>query len=190
MIGNLGKNPEIVTFPQETHRYDGPVVVKKAIFPLATTEILRSKDGIKTEQTEWHNVVCWRGLADVAERKLRKGTQIYVEGKLQSRSWEDKDGNKRYVTEVVAENFTVLGNRARPEDQNNDWSRSNGGNQYGENESTAKNDWSSKDNDWSRPSAGAPASEWEKRNDPQASQSDVLDSIINNTTPQQKDLPF
>ena len=169
MIGNLGKNPEIVTFPQETHRYDGPVVVKKAIFPLATTEILRSKDGIKTEQTEWHNVVCWRGLADVAERKLRKGTQIYVEGKLQSRSWEDKEGNKRYVTEVVAENFTVLGNRVRPEDQAY-------GGQSTSSEQQAKSEWSNKESDWD--------------NNQQTTQSDVLDSIINDTTPQQKDLPF
>ena len=73
----------------------------------------------KIEQTEWHNVVCWRSLAEIAEKILRKGTQIYVEGKLQTRSWEDKDGNKRYITEVVADNFTVLANRApRPDEQN------------------------------------------------------------------------
>ncbi|MBQ8045212.1 MAG: single-stranded DNA-binding protein, partial [Bacteroidales bacterium] len=59
----------------------------------------------------WHNVVCWRGLADIAEKILKKGTQVYIEGKLHTRSWEDKDGNKRYVTEVLVENFTVLANR-------------------------------------------------------------------------------
>lgn len=117
LIGNLGKNPEIVTFPQEYRRDDGQNVVKKATFPLATTEVFKNKDGNKVEQTDWHNVVCWRGLAEVAEKILKKGTQVYIEGKLQSRSWEDKDGNKRYVTEVIAENFTVLANRNRSEDQ-------------------------------------------------------------------------
>ncbi len=118
LIGNLGKNPDVVTFPQDTRRDDG-IVVKKASFPLATTEFHKNRDGEKIEQTEWHNVVCWRSLAEIAEKILRKGTQIYVEGKLQTRSWEDKDGNKRYITEVVADNFTVLANRApRPDEQN------------------------------------------------------------------------
>ena len=117
LVGNLGKDPEIITFPQEARREDGtPTVVKKATFPLATTEVRRGRDGERIEQTDWHNVVCWRGLADIAERILHKSTQVYIEGKLQSRSWEDREGNKRYITEVVAENFTVLGNRNRSED--------------------------------------------------------------------------
>ena len=118
LIGNLGKNPEIITFPQETKRMDGSGVVKKATFPLATTEVHKNREGARVEQTDWHNIVCWRGLAEIAERILRKGTQVYIEGKLQSRSWEDKDGNKRYITEVVAENFTVLGSRPHTDDQN------------------------------------------------------------------------
>ena len=101
LIGNLGKDPEIITF--ET--------AKKATFPLATTEYFKNKAGEKVEQTEWHNIVCWRGLADIAEKILKKGTQIFIEGKLRTRSWEDKDGNKRYITEVVADNFSVLANR-------------------------------------------------------------------------------
>lgn len=117
LIGNLGKNPDVVVFPHDGRRDDLAGVVKKASFPLATTEIHRNRDGEKIEQTEWHNIVCWRSLAEVAEKILRKGSQIYLEGKLQTRSWEDKDGNKRYVTEVVAENFTVLANRAKQEDQ-------------------------------------------------------------------------
>jgi single-strand DNA-binding protein len=68
------------------------------------------------EITEWHNVVCWRGLADIAERIHHKGAQIYVEGRLQSRTWEDKEGNKRHVTEVVADNLLLLSNRQRNED--------------------------------------------------------------------------
>lgn len=115
LIGNLGKNPDVVAFPQERRdEYAG--VVKKASFPLATTEYRRNRDGERIEQTEWHNVVCWRTLAEIAEKILRKGSQIYVEGKLQTRSWEDKEGNKRYITEVVADNFTVLANKNRPDD--------------------------------------------------------------------------
>lgn len=117
LIGNLGKNPDVVAFPQD-RRDEVSNVVKKASFPLATTEYRRNRDGEKVEQTEWHNVVCWRTLAEIAEKILRKGTQIYVEGKLQTRSWEDKEGNKRYITEVVADNFTVLANKNRPEEQN------------------------------------------------------------------------
>ena len=115
LIGNLGKNPDVVTFPCEA-KADGTTTVKKATFPLATTELHRNRDGEKTEVTEWHNVVCWRALADIAEKILHKGTQLYVEGHLQTRSWEDKEHNKRYITEVVADNFVVIGNRQRNED--------------------------------------------------------------------------
>lgn len=110
LVGNVGKNPDVVTFPSE-----GSMPVKKASFPLATTEYRKSRDNERVEITEWHNVVCWRGLADVAERILVKGAQIYVEGRLQSRSWEDKEGNKRHVTEVVADNLLLLSNRQRGE---------------------------------------------------------------------------
>ena len=106
LVGNVGKLPDVVTFPSE-----GAMPVKKASFPLATTEYRRNRDNERVEITEWHNVVCWRGLADVAERILTKGAQIYLEGRLQSRSWEDKDGNKRHVTEVVADNLLLLSKR-------------------------------------------------------------------------------
>lgn len=113
LVGNVGKNPDVVTFPSE-----GSMPVKKASFPLATTEYRRSRESERVEITEWHNVVCWRGLADVAERILVKGAQIYVEGRLQSRTWEDKEGNKRHVTEVVADNLLLLSNRQRGEGDN------------------------------------------------------------------------
>ena len=116
LIGNLGRNPDVVVFPMDKHD-ETAGVVKKASFPLATTEYRKTRDGERVEQTEWHNVVCWRTLAEIAEKILRKGTQLYVEGKLQTRSWEDRDGNKRTITEVVAENFTVLANRNRTDDQ-------------------------------------------------------------------------
>ena len=106
LVGNVGRVPDVVTFPSE-----GATPVKKASFPLATTEYRRNRDNERVEITEWHNVVCWRGLADVAERILHKGAQIYIEGRLQSRSWEDKEGNRRHVTEVVADNLLLLSKR-------------------------------------------------------------------------------
>jgi single stranded DNA-binding protein (ssb) len=98
LLGNIGKDPDIVVF-------DG---IKKASFSLATTEIFRNKEGEKNEQTEWHTVVCWRSLADITEKFLRKGSPIYVEGKLHTRTWEDKEGNKRHTTEIVADNIIIL----------------------------------------------------------------------------------
>ncbi len=92
--------------------------MKKASFPLATTEYRRNRNDERVEITEWHNIVCWRGLADVAERILTKGSQIYIEGRLQSRTWEDKEGNKRHVTEVVADNLLLLSKRQQNDDNN------------------------------------------------------------------------
>lgn len=114
LVGNVGKNPDVVTFPT-----DGATPVKKASFPVATTEARRNRDNERVEITEWHNVVCWRGLADVAERILTKGAQIYIEGRLQSRTWEDKEGNKRHVTEVVADNLLLLSKRQQEESRTN-----------------------------------------------------------------------
>lgn len=120
LIGNLGRNPDVVTFPQEKN---GDMatgnVVKKASFTVATTEYHKNRDGEKVEQTEWHTVVCWRTLAEIAEKILRKGVTVYVEGKLQTRSWEDKEGNKRYITEIVADNFTVLSTKSHANDPSN-----------------------------------------------------------------------
>lgn len=101
LVGHLGKDPEI--------RYlEGGVSV--ASFPLATSETF-NKDGKKVEQTEWHNIVLWRSLADVAAKFLQKGKLVYIEGKLRTRSFEDKEGIKKYTTEIVAENFTMLGRK-------------------------------------------------------------------------------
>jgi len=99
LIGNLGKDPEV------RHLEGGATV---ANFPMATTETYKDKNGNRQEQTEWHNIVVWRGLADVAEKYLKKGMTIYVEGKLRTRSWDDKEGNKRYTTEIVGDSFTIL----------------------------------------------------------------------------------
>ncbi len=101
LVGHLGKDPEARTL-------EGGVSVVS--FPLATSETF-NKEGRKVEQTEWHNIVMWRGLADVAAKYLQKGKLVYIEGKLRTRSFEDKEGIKKYTTEVVAENFTLLGRK-------------------------------------------------------------------------------
>jgi len=103
LIGNLGKDPEV--------RYlEGGVAV--ANFPLATTEVHKNRAGDKVESTEWHNIVLWRGLAEVAEKLLKKGMQVYIEGRLRTRSWEDKDGSKKRATEIVGENLTILSRKS------------------------------------------------------------------------------
>jgi single-strand DNA-binding protein len=102
LIGNVGKDPEI------RHLESGTAV---ANLVLATSERYKDKNGEQQEQTEWHNVVLWRGLADIAERFVRKGSQIYIEGKIRSRSWEDQSGQKRYTTEIVADTMQLLGRR-------------------------------------------------------------------------------
>lgn len=102
LVGHLGKDPEV------RHLENG---VNVASFSLATTETITNKSGERQDLTEWHNIVVWRGLADVAEKYLRKGKLIYLEGKIRTRSWEDKEGVKRYTTEVVADTFTMLGKK-------------------------------------------------------------------------------
>jgi single-strand DNA-binding protein len=100
LIGNLGKDPEVRAIPSGA---------KVANFSIATTESYTGKDGQKVDKTEWHNIVMWRGLAEVAEKYLRKGSQVYIEGRLQTRSWDDQNGQKRYTTEIVADNMVMLG---------------------------------------------------------------------------------
>ncbi len=102
LVGNLGKDPEVRTLENGA---------KVANFTLATSETYKNKDGQKVTQTEWHNIVLWRGLAEVAEKYLRKGNQVYIEGKIRLRSWDDKDGVKRYTTEILGDNMTMLGSR-------------------------------------------------------------------------------
>ncbi len=103
LVGNVGKDPE-------TKYLEGGTAV--CSFPLATSETYRNRDGEKVTTTEWHNVVLWRGLAGVAEKYVKKGSQLYIEGRIRSRSWEDRDGNKRYTTEIVGDNMQMLGKRA------------------------------------------------------------------------------
>jgi single-strand DNA-binding protein len=100
LVGNVGKDPEV-------RHLDNGVAV--ASFPLATSETYKNKENQKVTNTEWHNIVIWRGLADVVEKYVKKGSSLYIEGKIRTRSWDDKDGNKRYTTEIVADNMQMLG---------------------------------------------------------------------------------
>jgi single-strand DNA-binding protein len=106
LVGFLGLDPEIRTLENGT---------KLARIRMATSETYTAKDGQRVEQTEWHNVVLWRQLADITERYLGKGKQVYIEGKLKTRSWKDQEGNDRYTTEVVADSMQLLG---KASDQN------------------------------------------------------------------------
>ena len=100
LIGNLGADPEV------RHLQNGASV---ANFRLATSETYKDRQtGERREQTEWHNVVAWRGLAEITEKYLRKGSKVYVEGKLRTRKWQDKDGQDRYTTEIQADEMTLL----------------------------------------------------------------------------------
>lgn len=102
LIGNLGKDPDV-------QYLEGNIGVAK--FSLATTETYKDRSGKLISQTEWHTVVLWRGLAELAEKYLHKGSLVYIEGRLRTRSWEDKEGNKKFATEVVGDNLIMLDKR-------------------------------------------------------------------------------
>lgn len=102
LIGNLGKEPDVQFL-------EGNIAVAK--FPLATTETFKDRSGKLVSQTEWHTVVLWRGLAELAQKYLHKGSLVYIEGRLRTRSWEDKEGNRKFATEVVGDNLIMLDKR-------------------------------------------------------------------------------
>jgi single-strand DNA-binding protein len=110
LVGNVGKDPE-------TRYLEGGSAVSK--FSMATSEVYRNKDGEKITTTEWHNIVLWRGLAEVAEKYVKKGSQIFIEGRIKTRSYTDKDGNTRYITEIVGDNMQLLGKRSDDSSSNN-----------------------------------------------------------------------
>ncbi len=138
LLGNLGKDPDIRNLESGA---------KVATFSLATNETYKDRTtGEQRENTEWHNIVCWRGLADVAEKYLKKGSQIYIEGKLRTRSWESQEGGTRYTTEVVADTFTMLGkpgsgnSMTPPPPTGEDYSRQSTMSQPGKVQETAPNE--------------------------------------------------
>lgn len=109
LIGNVGKDPEVRYL--ESNPQNPSANAKVASFPLATSERYRDRNGEVRENTEWHNLVLWRNNADVAEKYIHKGSQIFVEGRLRTRQWTDQTGNKRYTTEVVVDTLQLLGKR-------------------------------------------------------------------------------
>ena len=102
LIGNLGNNPEMITLES------GKKIAK---FSIATNESYKNSQGEKVTDTQWHNVVAWNKTAEIIERYLEKGTEVAIEGKLTSRSYETKEGEKRYITEVVVSEVLMLGNK-------------------------------------------------------------------------------
>jgi len=111
LVGNLGKDPEVRTLESGA---------KVASFSLATSESYKDRTtGERKDVTEWHNIVLWRGLAEIAESYLKKGSQIYIEGKIQTRSYDDKEGVTRYTTEIVGNNMTMLGGKGDSSNANN-----------------------------------------------------------------------
>ena len=108
LIGNVGKDPEVRYFDGNSPQNASSKVAR---FTLATTERYRDRSGEMRENTEWHNLVAWRNSAELAEKYIRKGSQIYVEGKLSTRSWTDQSGAKRTTTEIVVDNIQLLGKR-------------------------------------------------------------------------------
>lgn len=120
LVGNLGKKPEI------RHLENGRAVANCTI---ATSETYKNKNGERVTNTEWHNIVLWTPLAEIADKYLDKGSQIYVEGKLTNRSYDDKDGIKRYISEVVVQNLTMLGSKSDNQNQHNDQQSDNYGQQ-------------------------------------------------------------
>ncbi len=106
LIGNVGRDPEVRYLDGNSGN------AKVATFTLATTERYRDRNGETRENTEWHNIVAWRGNADVVERFVKKGTQLFIEGRIRTRSWDDQSGNKRYTTEIIADNLQLLGKKS------------------------------------------------------------------------------
>jgi single-strand DNA-binding protein len=103
LIGNVGKDPE-------TRHLEGGNTVSK--FSLATSEVYKNKDGEKITNTEWHNIVLWKGLAEIAEKYVKKGSQLFIEGRIRTRSYTDQDNNTKYITEIIGDVMQMLGKKS------------------------------------------------------------------------------
>lgn len=161
LIGRLGKDPEV-------QRFDSGAM--KASFSLATSESYTNRDGVRVESTEWHNIVVWRKSAEIAERYLRKGKLVYIEGRIKTRSWDDQNGQKRYITEIEASNFTMLGSRS---DDNQ-----GGGNSYNNNYNKSNN------------SQNSPVTPIKRQAAPVVNQQPPVVETTENTVEEFDDLPF
>ena len=108
LIGNLGRDPDLRYLPS------GDPVAK---FTLATNSRWKDKEGQWQDRTDWHNIVVFKRQAEICNEYLKKGSPVYIEGRIQNRSWEDKDGNKKYMTEIVAQSINLLGRKGEPEEE-------------------------------------------------------------------------
>ena len=108
LVGNVGSDPEVKSVGES----------KVANFSFATSETYKDKNGEKKTITEWHRIVIWRGLAEIVERYVKKGDKLYIEGKIQTRSWDDKDGTKKFSTEIVVSDMKMLGSVKKDENSN------------------------------------------------------------------------
>jgi single-strand DNA-binding protein len=129
LLGHVGKDPEL-------RHLDNDRAVAR--FPLATSETYKNKSGEKITNTEWHNIIAWRGLAELAGKYIKKGSLIYIEGKIRSRSWDDKDGNKRYTTEIEVDNIQLVGRR--PDDSSGQQGSSTSTSSFPQSENTSNGD--------------------------------------------------
>lgn len=107
LVGNLGRKPKSEYTPSGSC---------KCTFSIATSEKYTKKDGEKVENTQWHNIVLWSKLAEIAAKYLDKSSKVYVEGRIETRSWDDKDGNKKYITEIIGSSMQMIGSFDRPKD--------------------------------------------------------------------------
>ncbi len=143
LVGNVGKDPVIRYFDKG---------VAKAAFPLATSETYTNQQGETITSTEWHNIVLWRALAEVAEKTVKKGSQLYIVGKIKTRSYVDKDGNNKYITEILADTMLVLdkkqpgGGKYTPSGSGGDEAQDNGPSRSGMNEPSASYQAAGEDN--------------------------------------------
>lgn len=136
LVGNLGKDPEVRT------TQGGSQVAR---FSIATSEVYTNKEGQRVENTEWHNIVLWRGLAGVAEKYLKKGNKVYIEGKLRTRQYEDKEGIKRYTTDIEGTDLLLLD---RPANTNGNGNGNNNNNNHGNNNSTESSNYAEPNNNF------------------------------------------
>jgi single-strand DNA-binding protein len=169
LVGNVGKDPE-------TRYLDDSTAISK--FPMATSETYKNRSGERVSTTEWHNIVLWRGLAQVAEKYVKKGTQLYIEGRIKTRSYDDSDGNKKYITEIVGDQMQLLGRR--PEDGDDDQggqSAAAGSSGSGTSSGSARQTASTQGGGAASPSSGQPSSGGEGKEDPFDSGDDGPDDL-------------
>lgn len=179
LVGNLGKDPEVKTVSNG---------VQVARFSVATSESYTNKEGQKIENTEWHNVVLWRGLAGVAEKYLKKGNKVYIEGKLRNRQYDDKDGNKRYTTEVEATDMLLL-DRPQTAQNNNGGNNYSGGNNNTNNNSGQNNNYNDSSSN-SNNNFGGGNNTGGENNYSGGNNNYGGGSTVNNDPPVSDDLPF